>query len=79
MSNHHKVRHASLDSECNTENDLVVVCVAYEILLQGVVTCMSCVKVFVTRIKIESRDQSPFLRADQGMKVTSELRIKNTW
>ena len=35
---------------------------------------MSRVEAFVTRIKIESSDQSPFLRADQGIKVTSKLQ-----
>ena len=45
---------------------------------QGVVTYMSCVEAFVTRIKIESSDQSPFGGADQGIKVTSELlKINN--
>ena len=34
---------------------------------------MSCVEAFVTEIKIESSDQSPFLEADQEFKVTSEL------
>ena len=40
---------------------------------QGVVTYMSCVKAFATGIKIESSDQKPFLGADQGIKVASEL------
>ena len=31
---------------------------------QGVVTCLSCVKAFLTRIKIESSDQSLFVRAN---------------
>ena len=34
---------------------------------------MSHVELFSTRIKIESSDQSPFLRADQAIKVTSKL------
>ena len=38
------------------------------------VTCMSRVEAFVTRIKIESSNQSPCLRAGQEIKVTSELR-----
>ena len=44
---------------------------------QGVVTYMSCVEAFATRIKIESSDQSLFWGADQGIKVTSKLRSKN--
>ena len=39
-----------------------------------IVTYMSRVEAFVTRIKIESNNQSSFWRADQGIKVTSELR-----
>ena len=31
-------------------------------------------RTFVTGIKIESSEQSPFLRADQGIKVTSKLQ-----
>ena len=31
--------------------------------LQGVLTCMSCVEAFVTGIKIESSDQSPFVKS----------------
>ena len=34
---------------------------------------MSHVEAFVTGIKIESSDQSPFWEADEGIKVTSEL------
>ena len=45
---------------------------------QGVVTYMSRVEAFVTGIKIESSDQSPFGGANQGIKVTSELlKINN--
>ena len=45
--------------------------------VQGVVTYMSRVEAFATRIKIESSDQNPFGGADQGIKVTSEL-LKST-
>ena len=31
--------------------------------LQGVLTCMSCVEAFVNEIKIESSDQSPFVKS----------------
>ena len=44
------------------------------ISLQGVVTYMSHVEVFATVIKIESSESKSFLRANQGIKVTSELQ-----
>ena len=47
--------------------------------VEGVVTYMSCVQAFMTGIKIESNNQSPFCKL---IKVTSELqnqRIKNAW
>ena len=47
-------------------------------LTQGVVTYMSCVELFVTRIKIESNYQSPFSRVDQGVKVTSNCENQQT-
>ena len=40
---------------------------------QGVVTYMSHVEVFVTGIKIESSNQSPFGGLIKGCKATSEL------
>ena len=40
---------------------------------QGVVTYMSHVEVFVTGIKIESSDQSPFGGLIKGCKATSKL------
>jgi len=46
--------------------------------LQGIVTYMSHVKAFVTGSKLKK----PFLKVNQGIKVTSRLRIskiKNAW
>jgi len=43
---------------------------------------MSSIETFATRIKIESAEQGCFLRADQGIKVTSELQYRrnmNAW
>ena len=55
----------------------------HHVLCQGiVVTCMSCIETFATGIKIESSKQGCFLKADQGIKVTSELqnrRSMNAW
>ena len=51
-------------------------------IYKGVVTYMCCVEAFMTGIKIESSDQSTFLRVDQGIMGISELRksrIKNVW
>ena len=50
-----------------------------EAIKQGVVTCVSRVEVFVTRIKTESSDQSPFGGLIKGSRsVTSELlKINN--
>ena len=45
-------------------------CLTGTLVLQGVVTYMSRVEVFATRIKIESSDQNPFLGL---IKLTSEL------
>lgn len=43
---------------------------------------MSCVEALVTGGKIKSSNQGPFLRANQGIKVTTKLQnqwIKNAW
>ena len=48
-------------------------CLTGTLVLQGVVTYMSHVEAFATRIKTESSDQSPFWGANQGIKETSEL------
>ena len=46
---------------------------SYAPLIQGIVTYMSRVEAFASRIKTESSDQSPLWGADQGIKVTSKL------
>ena len=40
---------------------------------QRVVTCMSYVEPFVTKIKIESSDHNPFMGFDQGIKKGFKL------
>ena len=44
---------------------------------QRVVTYMSCVEACVSGIKFASSDPKPFLGADEGIKVTSEV-LKST-
>ena len=52
-------------------------CKCFHTFVKGYIvnyTCMCCVETFVTGIKIESSEQSPFLRADQEIKVAPKLQ-----